>query len=803
MSSSSIHPVLVCVLIVGLLVSPAIAQPVPTSVAGHGVTVQFPPGTPLSEVLEVYQQLTKKRLIRDPAVEAKTVGIETSGRMSPEEAIEFIEKSLLLADIAILPSGDNMLKVVSTEGAKKPSGEGVPVIIRESDLPESDQIVSFVLPLQYLNAEDAAQIFAQIVPPHGYGIVAAIPNARALHITENSSTIRAYIALARQVDVPPNETKHQTIHLQRATAEEVATQLTNLLGLDRTSGSGPGSSSVTARSGNRVNPPLARAEPPLNAQQLAAQQAAQINITPTVGTATAEAVPPIIQPITRTNSLLVVARPLDIKYIESLVQALDAESPSSGHIRRRLNYMDLTTFITVAEKALMRHSDHARGDIPSGGSNTGTNTTSAVNNGTTTGFTSGGLNHRFGANSLGGIDSMSGDGFGSPGSFGSNRIGSIGGSGSGTSLDLTPKAFSTLVANTLVIVDPASSSFFASGPPEQLRILNELADTLDVRPKQILLTTIIGEFTLGNDFKFGLDWIRTIDNVGNNHLVGGVLQTQGASYANPSTLGGVEDFLPALDGLTVYGQIGKNLSTFMRTLETSNRFRLLQRPSVTTLNHQTATITTGQRIPFAGSSLTTADGVVNGAAITSTVQFASAELNITITPHIYNDREVLLEFQQQNNNVNGFTTISGNPVPNINSQQMQNRIIVPDRNTVMLGGLITENDTNNKNGLPFLVRVPVLKHLFGNTDKNKSRRELMIFIQPRILHDGEQYMAEQSDINKDVASYPDVLNFANPGDGNPLLPLPDWKPQNQPQKTRAGDQIQPTHTTNPSKGSQR
>jgi general secretion pathway protein D len=533
MSSSSIHPVLVCVLIVGLLVSPAIAQPVPTSVAGHGVTVQFPPGTPLSEVLEVYQQLTKKRLIRDPAVEAKTVGIETSGRMSPEEAIEFIEKSLLLADIAILPSGDNMLKVVSTEGAKKPSGEGVPVIIRESDLPESDQIVSFVLPLQYLNAEDAAQIFAQIVPPHGYGIVAAIPNARALHITENSSTIRAYIALARQVDVPPNETKHQTIHLQRATAEEVATQLTNLLGLDRTSGSGPGSSSVTARSGNRVNPPLARAEPPLNAQQLAAQQAAQINITPTVGTATAEAVPPIIQPITRTNSLLVVARPLDIKYIESLVQALDAESPSSGHIRRRLNYMDLTTFITVAEKALMRHSDHARGDIPSGGSNTGTNTTSAVNNGTTTGFTSGGLNHRFGANSLGGIDSMSGDGFGSPGSFGSNRIGSIGGSGSGTSLDLTPKAFSTLVANTLVIVDPASSSFFASGPPEQLRILNELADTLDVRPKQILLTTIIGEFTLGNDFKFGLDWIRTIDNVGNNHLVGGVLQTQGASYANP------------------------------------------------------------------------------------------------------------------------------------------------------------------------------------------------------------------------------------------------------------------------------
>ncbi|WP_166442833.1 secretin N-terminal domain-containing protein [Phragmitibacter flavus] len=749
--------------------------------------MQFPPGTPLSEVLEVYQQLTKKRLIRDPAVEAKTVGIETSGQLTPAEAIEFIEKSLLLSDVAIVPSGDNMLKVVSTEGAKKPSGEGVPVILRESDLPESDQVVSFVLPLQHLNAEDAAQTFSQIVPPHSYGIVAAIPNARALHITENTSTIRAYIALARQVDVPPNETKHQTIHLLRASAEEVAEQLSNLLGLNQASSA---TSSGGGSNNRRVNPPLTRPDVPMTPQQAAAQQAAQINITPTVGTATAEAAPPIIQPIARTNSLIVVARPLDIKYIEALVQELDAESPTRGFVSRRLNYMDLTTFITVAEKALMRHSDNARGGIPSS-SGSGTNTsTSAVNSGSTTGFGSGGLNSRFGGsnnnNTFGGNDSMGGNGFGTTSGFGTSggfgSSGSGGGGfgsgvsgGSGAGLEITPKAFSTLVANTLVIVDPASSSFFASGPPEQLRILNELADSLDVRPKQILLTTIIGEFTLGDDFKFGLDWIRTIDNIGNNSLIGGVLQTQGAAYANPSSLGGVEDFLPALDGLTVYGQIGKNLSTFMQTLGTSNRFRLLQRPSITTLNHQTATISTGQQIPYAGSSLTTADNVVSGASIQSTVQFASAELTISITPHIYNDREVLLEFMQQNNNVNGFTTISGNPVPNINSQQLQNRIIVPDRNTVMLGGLITENDTNNKNGLPFLIRVPILKHLFGNTNKNKTRRELMIFIQPRILKDGEEYMTEQSDINRDVISYPDVQSFANPGDGTSLLPLPNWQ----------------------------
>jgi type II secretory pathway component GspD/PulD (secretin) len=101
--------------------------------------------------------------------------------------------------------------------------------------------------------------------------------------------------------------------------------------------------------------------------------------------------------------------------------------------------------------------------------------------------------------------------------------------------------------------------------------------------------------------------------------------------------------------------------------------------------------------------------VGNNLGFTSTTEYIPVRLQLDITPHIFNNREVMLEFKQQNNDVSGFTTISGNRVPNISEQGMQNSLIVPDRTAVMLGGLITERDSNDKTGLPFLVRVPFLR----------------------------------------------------------------------------------------------
>jgi type II secretion system protein D len=748
------------------------AKPIiPATGAPKGlITVQFP-NSPINEVLEAYQQLTGKRIIRDPRLENASVTIETSGELPKDEAIEFIEKSLLLSGYAIVPSGENMIKVLAVEQGKIPSSEGVEMILDAAKLPKSDKVVSFVLPLEYLKSDEAAQAFSQIIPPHAYGKMVAVPNSRALVITENSNTIRSYIELTKQVDVPPSETTHKSIHLERADAEETAQILSAMLGLDQASGS----KSSSPKASNPVAQQQQR--PPGSPPPVAGAQAVNAVYSTSGGNATAEATPPKITAIPRTNALLVIARPVDIAYIESIVAELDAESTSRSFISRTLKFMDPVDFVNIAKDALLRGvSDKSGSGSALQGNQTTTTTTPTGSN----------------QSSRGGFG-QSGFGGGSNGGFGSS-LGGGGGSGfdSGSSLqeENMPKPQSMLIGKTLVIVDSPNQTFYASGPPEQLRILTELVDQIDKRPQQILLSAVVGELTLGDDFKFGLDWIRTLEKVGNDNFLGGVIKTSTdgtIATRDLSTLGSVKDYLPALQGFTFYGKIGKNVNTFLNTLEATKKFKVMQRPTLTTVNHKLATISIGQQVPIAGQtqSFGTTTGTNNG-LITST-QYIPVQLKLSIIPHIYDGKEIKLQFQQQNNDISSYTTIGGNQAPNISTQELNNTIIVPDGSTVLLGGLIKESDQSDKSGLPLLVRIPVIKYLFGSTTKGKNRRELMIFVQPRILSQENSLVNETREMEKTSRFHGEARQLLETGDStvNPLLPLPtyDEAPKAQPVQT--------------------
>lgn len=722
---------------------PVAAAPAPSAAsATSGRNIIGFTATPVAEVLSEYFRVTGRRVLRDRGMENAAVTIDVPGEFSDEEYRTIIEKGLLMHGYVLVPSGGNLFKLVAAEQGSQPSSQHVPMILRAEELPENDQVVTHVLQLNHLRAEEASAAFQQVIPLHPYGKLLAVPNSQALVITEASQTIRAYIELAAQVDQPPMQTMHKTIRLQRAEAEVVVEQLSVLLGLDA-----PAQSSAAGMQNNAGKNPGA---PNGNASATASST--------TLGNGADAASQPILQAVVRTNSMIVIARPLDMQRIESLVSELDAESSSTRYFSRRLNYLDLTVFLGIAEKALLRNDRKAA---------TSANAQASASSPTTAAISpSSALNT--------GLGSGSGGSFGS--TLGSNSNGissSFGGGGAGfnaptsavSSLAVTKKPISVLIGGTLVIADPASSKFFASGPPDQIQALQELADELDVRPRQIMLSAIIGEFTLTDDFNFGLDWIQSLKQAGGDGLVGGVLNTQGTAFANPSNLKDIAGFLgaggpAALGGLTAYGQINKNLNVFLQTLEQTRRFHVLQKPTITTLNHQLASIYIGQQIAIAGQTYTNGAAGNNGLGFTSTTQYIPVRLQLDITPHIYNDREVMLEFKQQNNDVSGFTTISGNRVPNISEQGMANNLIVADRATAMLGGLITERDTNNKAGLPFLVRIPIIKHLFGSTTTSKERRELMIFVQPRIMPDEIAHMLEQAKFGDYSANFDEAAQFA-------------------------------------------
>lgn len=710
---------------------------------------------PLSEVLQEYYSVTKRRVLMDRGLENATVTITVPGEFTADEYQSIIEKGLLMHGYAFVPSGANLFKLVAAEQGTAPSTQGVPVILRAEDLPETDQVVSHVIQLNYLQAEEASTALQQLIPLHPYGKILAMDNARALVITEASQTIRAYLALAKEVDQPPMPTMQKTFVLQRATASEVVEQLNGLLGLSGGTGGGGGGQNP-ARTGTVPRPVTnAPGQPP---GIVPAGMAAAGGTSASLGGVSPEASKPILQAIERNNSIIAIARPTDMQRIESLIQELDAESTSRRYFSRKLNYLDLTVFLGIAEKALMRNSKNASGSALSGSDSTRT-TTPTTNN-----STFGNNNSSFGS----GMSS----GLGGGGGFGGGGMGGGSSLSGGTPLEVTKKPMSVLIANTLVIADPASSKFYASGPPEQIQALEELADELDVRPRQIFISAIVGEFRITEDFNFGLDWVKTLQSLGGDDVIGGSLNTQGKIFT-PGTLADIGTAIGAggplgVAGFSAYGQINRSLGVFLNTLEKTGRFHTLQKPTLTALNHQSASIYIGQQIAIPGQTFSNGLAGNNGTGFTSTTQYVPVRLQLDITPHIFNDDEVMLEFKQQNNGIGEKTTINGAQVPNITEQGMMNSLIVRNNATAMLGGLITERDDNSKSGLPILVRIPVIKHLFGSTVKSKVRSEMMIFVQPTIMPDSETHMLQQAKLGNHVQDFDGTRGFSGfPNEGVP------------------------------------
>lgn len=698
--------------------------------ADGGVELQFP-NTPLSQILLVYEDLTGLKIIRDANAEQATVSIETTGELPKDKAIQFIEKSLLLNGYSFVPAGDGMVKLLAFD-AKKPQTEGAPLFESAADLPVTDQVVSFVALLKYLNPEDAVKAIDQIVPRHSYGILTPVPNAKALIIVENSNTIRAILGLLERLDVKPGATVTKRIQLVRADAEDVKKALDEILGLeDKSSNSGNSS-------GGRPVTPAIQQQPGAIAPQGLAP------LPGVTGSTTAAEVPPKILAIPRTNRLLVIAMPEMTATIESLVEELDAASELRTFVSRTLKYLGVESAMGIISDAITRTEGEDSGSggssVNSLGQSNNSSSNSTNRNSSSGSSMNGGSSSGLFGNSLSGGSSgfgSSGGGFGSSGG-GLSGGGSGFGGGGGNLQPLRPNngPRSLVIGKTLLIGDPTANSIFASGPPEHLRILNEILDELDRRPQQILISAVIGEIQLGNDHSFGIETLfRARNNANGDTASRGLAGQLGNSIAplNPRTAVSLTD-LASRTGLTFYGGIREGIDVIISAMDRKTDFKVISRPSVFTMNNTPANISSGSSFPIATSTQGLVGGGTNNGLL-SNVQYQDVVLSLNIIPLINSNDELTLQISQENSEVAGSTEIAENTYPVLTKQQLNTVIMCKNNSTVLLGGLIRESDEKEKVGIPFLSNIPVLKHLTGSTSDEKDRRELLIFIQPRIVED--------------------------------------------------------------------
>lgn len=691
---------------------PTTSTPPPTATTANGDTVRlFFPGNQIGEIASFYEMLTGKNLVRDTNLSGPMITLTVPQPVPKSQAIALIEAALMLNGYTLVDVDAHTAKLIGP--AKKPGSESVPLYTDPAQLPAGDQIVSYFMPLHYLKAEDAVSIFQGYAPPHPYGSYIQVPSVNAVVITEDAELVRRLVSLQGVIDVEGARTVTEFFQLERADAEKVVEILSKLFEKD---------DSAAASATGRPATPVAGGAPGAAPQPRAAGGAIS-------------GVPAKVQVFAdkRTNRVMVVAPESEIPYIRTIVDNLDVAVNFDEVLDRPLRFIRAADVLPVLANLLGERGDNGKTEQPQ--------IVSADNQSGQAGGGGGaqGGNDQNGSSSSGGGSSGGGDvGLAEKTSFSAEST----------------KPESVTVGNTRIIADRSVNKILVIGPPEARTKAAKVLDMLDQRPKQVYLACVIGQLTLTNDTEFGINYlikagdvrilgsggVSDINNVlanrnGSIDLVPGTSNIVNA--ATSAATSAAASSIPVLSGLTVFGAIGDSVDILARAMGSTGKFQVISRPVVYTANGQGALISSGQEVPVPAqslSSVTNANVNNTGTSVATSIDYKKVVLQLDVRPLINSDHEVTLEIKQRNDNVESTTQIAGNTVPVVATQTLNTSVTVPNRSTIVLGGLISNQEDRSQTGIPFLKDIPGLGYLFSTTTKTLTKKELIVMIQPFIVN---------------------------------------------------------------------
>lgn len=166
----------------------------------------------------------------------------------------------------------------------------------------------------------------------------------------------------------------------------------------------------------------------------------------------------------------------------------------------------------------------------------------------------------------------------------------------------------------------------------------------------------------------------------------------------------------------------------LSALQTEGKGEVISTPRVITANGKQATIEQGTEIPFQTSA---------GGNQASTTSFKKAVLSLTVTPQITPDNRILMDLDVTNDTV-GQIVPSGNggSQPSIDTRRLSTQVLVRTGDTIVLGGIFEQSSSTDASKIPLLGDIPILGHLFRNNSRSNTKRELLIFVTPKMIQEG-------------------------------------------------------------------
>ena len=356
-----------------------------------------------------------------------------------------------------------------------------------------------------------------------------------------------------------------------------------------------------------------------------------------------------------------------------------------------------------------------------------------------------------------------------------------------------PKAGETAAAgagggNATIQAHEETNALIVSASPAVYRALEGVIRQLDVRRAQVLIEAIIAEVSDEAAREIGVQWFGAPKD--GKGVIGGSMFSGPGGQPNllglaTSTAAGRGSGLALGNGLSlgyldgtvnIGGQTILNLGVLVRALQGDGRANVLSTPSVLTLDNQEAIIKVAQEVPFKTGQYTNATGSTGGTNSTltpfQTIERKDVGLTLKVTPHVNEGDSVRLDLHQEVSSL--APSVDGAVDLITNKRELSTSVLVADDSTLVLGGLIENSAKDNNQKVPGLGSIPVLGNLFRYRNNNVTKRDLMVFLHPKILRDAATEQAVSSEkynyIRTEQMTMRANRENLTPGSKQPALP---------------------------------
>jgi len=286
--------------------------------------------------------------------------------------------------------------------------------------------------------------------------------------------------------------------------------------------------------------------------------------------------------------------------------------------------------------------------------------------------------------------------------------------------------------NVDIQADEDTNALIITAPPDEMRSILSVIEQLDIRRAQVLVEAIIAELSANNSSQLGVNF--AVDGTGENRPgaytnLGGATQDLAALALSEGTSGLANGLSLALGR---FGSGGVDFGFLLSAIASDSDNNILSTPTLVTLDNQEAEIVVGQNVPFVtGRQLSSANNNPF-----QTIERQDIGISLKVTPQINEGDNIKMEIEQEVSDV-ANTAVTGASDIITNTRSIKTTVLVEDRQTLVLGGLIDDQVNDTRDKVPFLGDIPLLGSLFRYRTTSKRKRNLMVFLHPTILRDPE------------------------------------------------------------------